>query len=227
MVRIIGDVHNLIDEHRKDGFSFNPDATKRTYLDLIKGCRYSIQVGDMGYGKYFHKKMSQVDEFRHRVVLGNHDDYDRIIPHSLGDYGTYNIDSHSFSFVRGAFSIDRFCRTVGYDYWVNEELTNEQGNKAIEYFNEKKYVHIMITHECPSFLLDEKHLITKYSNCSEIKPSYTSRLLNEIYTNLVVDNWIFGHHHLNFDKVINNTRFICLNELAYVDVENGKVGCIK
>jgi hypothetical protein len=33
------------------------------------------------------------------------------------------------------------------------------------------------------------------------------------------DLWIFGHWHCDADEVIDGTRFICLNELSYVDVD--------
>jgi hypothetical protein len=31
--------------------------------------------------------------------------------------------------------------------------------------------------------------------------------------------WIFGHWHVPFDEVIAGTRFICLPELAYIDID--------
>jgi hypothetical protein len=31
--------------------------------------------------------------------------------------------------------------------------------------------------------------------------------------------WIFGHWHASFDRVLDGTRFICLAELEYRDIE--------
>lgn len=227
MLRIIGDVHGLIDAPRKDGFSYNKNGSGRTYLNLIKGCEHTLQVGDMGYGESFHQKMSQINEKTNRVILGNHDDYNRIIPHSLGDFGFTNIGGESFAFLRGANSIDKAYRTADLDWWANEELSYTQGNEARNFFYNLKNVNIMVTHECPSFLLDNGHIITKFSG--KVLPSYTSKLLNHIYIDMKfhVNTWIFGHHHIDFNEVIYGTRFICLNELAYVDVIDGKVSEVR
>lgn len=31
--------------------------------------------------------------------------------------------------------------------------------------------------------------------------------------------WLFGHWHFDFDGVIDGTRFICLGELSYRDLD--------
>jgi len=38
-------------------------------------------------------------------------------------------------------------------------------------------------------------------------------------TILIYKQSIFGHWHSNADEVIDGTRFICLNELSYCDID--------
>lgn len=225
MLRIIGDCHGVLLEPRANGRSYNTKNPNRCYFDLIKGCDYTLQVGDLGYGKLFHILMSKVSESRHKVVLGNHDDYGKKIPHQIGDYGEYTHGNVQFAFLRGEHSIDYKKRIPGVEWWHTEQIDAKTGNEALDFFSGKQY-NLFVSHGCPSFLLDEAILITKYHG--RIEPSYTCRLLSEIFNVCKIKTWVFGHHHIDFDVVYKGTRFICLNEFAYVEVDdNGKVGAIQ
>lgn len=37
--------------------------------------------------------------------------------------------------------------------------------------------------------------------------------------------WLFGHWHMPFDEVVSGTRFICLAELATIDVDIETMEC--
>ena len=76
MLRLIGDVHGHFSEYK----SLTIDAEK------------SIQLGDFGFAQHWSLlEYSEIDPEFHKILGGNHDDYDWIQeykpPHYLGDYG--------------------------------------------------------------------------------------------------------------------------------------------
>jgi hypothetical protein len=82
MLRVIGDVHAQTDEENL------ASRHGRPYLELIAGVEYSVQLGDMGDTETYDQLVREVDAGRHRFFPGNHETYDRLPPHSLGDFGT-------------------------------------------------------------------------------------------------------------------------------------------
>ena len=199
-IRIIGDCHGAI----------RNTHVGRSYKGLINGIPYSVQLGDLGFD---YSPLDDVDPIRHRVIMGNHDNYDAIPPHALGDYGTHviplkNGSEFKFFFIRGAFSIDQYRRILGISYWANEELSWEQMYAMIPVW-EKEKPEIVISHDCPASLLP-------LVGCPfrDLKPSRTCNIMDNLFALHKPKLWIFGHHHQN--KVMknvfdSNTTFICLN----------------
>jgi Icc-related predicted phosphoesterase len=73
---------------------------------------------------------------------------------------------------------------------------------------------IMITHECPEAVAAILSNEMKFADGSRTRQAF-----NSMWENWKPKLWIFGHWHQSFDKVILDTRFICLNELEFVDVD--------
>ena len=73
-LRIIGDVHGKYEPYHR----------------LLRKTKFTIQVGDFGFD---YSTLTTVDSKHHRILGGNHDNYDKIekCPHYLGDYGVYNV----------------------------------------------------------------------------------------------------------------------------------------
>ena len=94
LLRIIGDVHGQIEPD--DVVSWRA----RGYLETIAKAPYSIQVGDMGDGQTYAQLTSLVDVERHRFFPGNHDHYDQLPPHCLGDFGAVTWGGVDFFFIR-------------------------------------------------------------------------------------------------------------------------------
>ena len=144
---------------------------------------YTIQLGDFGfdYGTVFN-----VDDEKHKIIGGNHDHYDRIIhiPHYLGNFGYSCLNGVSFFYYRGAYSIDRQYRTIGVDYWEQEQVTIDQFMKARELYREIK----------PDIVL-------------------TGWALQELFNIHQPKKWRFGHYHKSWNMNISGTDFRCLNEL--------------
>ena len=217
-VRICADVHGLVTRSRQDGFTLAKEAKGRTYLQIIHGSEYNIQLGDMGWGEdneIFHNGTVPLDKFK--FCGGNHDDYDNPLPHSLGDYGVSELNGVEFGFVRGEYSVDKAYRVhqgTHKSWWEQEELTASQSTACYEYFEGlSTQPSLVLSHGCPHFLLPQ--VVT---NKWKLEPSWTSRLLSAVYGVVRPRLWICGHHHRNLVLQHEETMFVVLNELCYVDL---------
>lgn len=200
-LRIIGDTHGLI----------------REYLDIAKQADRSIQIGDMGYD-YRLLLGGHLDSNYHKFVAGNHEHYPTLlsgeVPHYLGDFGVHEIpDWGEVFFVRGGHSVDKPWRTIGIDWFPEEELTMGQCYEALELYKEVQ-PKMVITHECPVEII-------QFVGIPEwkIRPSRTAQLLQSMFEEHQPVLWVFGHHHQNWSGKVNGTQFICLGELQYIDLD--------
>lgn len=189
-MRYIGDVHGKYCE----------------YLKIIADVDESRQVGDfgMGFGSEGH------DKDGHLFIAGNHDNPSlcRInknwIPH-----GTLEDDC---LYIGGAVSIDRYRRTEGVDWWPDEEISQMDTYRIMDSIGDKK-INRIVTHECPQFILS----MLGSHHCYDL-PTLTRQFFNVLFENYRPELWVFGHHHVSFDKDVLGTRFVCLNELEYKDI---------
>ena len=220
-LRVIGDVHGQVDAKNL----FTRDAL--TYLDIISDAQYSVQVGDMGDAETYAQLISSVDAARHRFVPGNHEAYDRLPPHSLGDFGAVSLGGVDFFFVRGAWSSDRetllrLGREAGRMVWFSEEeLTNAQMLSA-----EQEYVsvrpRVMLSHDAPTSVarLAWQHArrLSPPNSRAVFSPSRTTELLQRCFEQHQPRLWLFGHYHHNWRYRQGETHFVCVGELSYCDV---------
>lgn len=208
-VRFIGDVHGKF----------------ARYKAIIKNSPPSIQVGDMGVGftRWPHGESSEnppydAMESNHRFIRGNHDNPNVCRHHSqwIAD-GTIEGD---MMLIGGALSIDRHLRHVGYSWWEDEELSTSHLNELVDKYREVK-PRIMVTHECPDAIA--LRLVHKMQiPGAKLEPEFASRTRQAFESMWDLHQpqiWLFGHWHFPFDEVINGTRFICLAELAHLDLE--------
>jgi hypothetical protein len=237
-LRIIGDAHGWITA--KGGFR------GRCYSNLVAKAEYSIQLGDFGFEKEY-EMLKRFDPVRHRILAGNHDNYDAIPdwPHFLGDFGVHAVPlgdgEFKFFYIRGGRSVDRRDRIEGRSWWRQEELNFQQATEAAKMYEALK-PEIVLSHEAPAEVIP---FVLRSDNDWGVDPGYTAKLLQACYIYHQPKVWIFGHMHKNWDTVytgqgvtyrgqqIDNgsrrpTRFICLDELAFVDVdEHGSIGVIQ
>lgn len=194
-MRIIGDVHGYYNR----------------YLKLIKDCPSSVQVGDFGFE---YDCLKDVDPNLHKIVGGNHDNYDTIgsTPHYLGDFGVVTVDGVTFFFVRGELSVDRYWRTEGVNWWQAEELGMQAAYEAVQAYIEVK-PEIVISHGCPASLLP-----VFVTNDKKMSPSRTAQMLEAMYEAHLPKLWVFGHHHRTWKLVDGDCTFQCLGELATLDI---------
>jgi len=188
-MRFIGDVHGKMAQ----------------YAALTTEVGSSIQVGDFGAG---FSPLPNVG-INHKFIRGNHDN-PAICAASLNWIPDGMSDGDMF-FVGGAYSIDQDLRIVGKDWWDDEEVSWQKLNEIIDcYANTKP--RIMITHDCPK---DIGVILWPYIRDNGSRTANALQAMFEIHQPKL---WIFGHHHKNIDRIIDQTRFICLAELAYIDL---------
>ena len=136
-VRIIGDVH----------------AKYSSYLNIIKDCEYSLQLGDMGFD---YSQISKRDTSRHKFILGNHEVQRNLIEDKgcLKNFGLETIGDFTFFYVAGSFSIDWQLRMTEYlkggqQTWnEDEELSQFTLREAVRTYAQCQ-PEIVISHDCP------------------------------------------------------------------------------
>lgn len=213
LTRLIGDIHGRLNDY------------KIYSIDNFEGP--TIQIGDFGVGfgqsDFWHES---VDAYHnaggHRFIRGNHDNpaQCRRMTSWIKD-GTVEND---VMFIGGAWSIDNpnappgwYKRTKDYDWWEDEECTDEQFAQMLDVYNVLK-PRVMITHDCPHQIATEM-----FWNTGMLKgPRYNTRTGDFLQTLFEIhqpDEWYFGHWHFTMQHRSGNTLFHCIGELDYVDVE--------
>ena len=192
-ITLIGDVHGKYEHYHK-------------IVRQTERHPYTLQIGDFGF-KY--DTLKNVDSTRHLILPGNHDHYDTCYnhPHFLGDYGYTSLNRIDFFYYRGAYSIDRQYRTIGIDWWENEQVSIDQFMKARELYRSIK-PEVMITHDCPQDIA-----LQMLEPGQRAYENITSWALQELYNIHQPKLWFFGHWHRAVKIQHGNTQFVCLNEL--------------
>lgn len=223
LIRFIGDVHGKYEPYKKL---------------IAAGQPKSIQVGDMGVGfrkmqgpntgaEYGNPPHYLMVEGGHRFIRGNHDN-----PASCRKHSQWIADGHienNIMFIGGAISVDRQWRVKDYSYWEDEELSVPELDALVEKYLEVK-PEIMVTHDAPEDIAEivmvDQLGITGFYRGQKLDPEFKSnsriafqRMLSGHSPKL----WIFGHWHHSFDKEIRGTRFLCLNELEFKDIDVSSV----
>ena len=199
MLTVIGDVHGKYDRYHK--------IIRRT-----EDHPYTVQLGDFGF-KY--DTLKNVDHTKHVIIAGNHDNYDicNNYLHFLSDYGyMVNFNGIDFFYYRGAYSIDRQYRTIGVDWWSQEEVKIEQFLKARELYREIK-PDIVLTHDCPQNIAS-----IMLNGQGRLYENITGWALQELFNIHQPKLWLFGHWHQSRTVEYGGTKFVCLDELETYDI---------
>ena len=173
------------------------------YFNLIRREKldYSIQLGDFGF------KYPEIDQ-GHHIIPGNHDDYSRLPSYSLGDFGIREVGGFKFFFIRGASSVDYRSRGYFVDVWPNEELNYFESLKCLDLYEAEK-PDFVLSHDCPQSIL-----------WNDYPPSFTRKLLQELFEIHQPKAWCFGHHHVNKKISRDGTIFNCVDVLNCLVVED-------
>lgn len=207
----------MLSSKREDlGLSPSDDMPTRLQQDADavsgisgKGLDCSLQLGDMGiFTKRCSEELPDMDQ--HKFFRGNHDNpaLCRMHHNYLGDWGYHS--KNDMFWVSGGYSIDRHTRTIGIDWWEDEELSTGVLMDVLQYYADVK-PKIMITHECPSVIKESALSNPGKRNIT----SRTELALQAMYEVHQPELWVYGHHHQKVDKVMGKTRFIGLNEMKW------------
>lgn len=170
-------------------------------------CHCIIQLGDFGYwpkdlqGMRFLKAIKDNLRIPLYFLNGNHEQLNLLPlnsnePYQIQEYLFYLPNCYkweweglSFMTLGGAYSIDRPHRILGLDWFIQEEITEEQVQKACAH----KDVDILLTHDAPS-CISIKTIKGHYSkDIPEALPN-RQKLTEVVYT--LNPRYLFhGHWH--------------------------------
>lgn len=200
---ILSDVHgNLV--HCRNVCEQNPNT-------LV------IQLGDLGVGFVPNEVIEDLPS-NFFFFPGNHDN--RSLAMSLnkcmGHFGSYFSDR--IFIVSGADSKDKAIRTEGINWWPDEELTYEQGQRCINEWAGSK-AEVIISHDCPQLIAEGYFLIYDKSRTRQILDS----MIHVRRPKLVV----FGHHHRPFRITSQDGKTTCIglkiDETITLDISENDV----
>ena len=202
-ITLIGDCHGKV----------------RRYHEIIRQTdRYpfTIQLGDFTMGRNQLATLANVDPNNHQIIPGNHDQYNEIdqYPHFLSDFGYKTVNGVSFFWYRGAYSIDKMYRTVGWDWFEREEVTKDQFEKAKELYAEVK-PDIFLAHDGPNMLVEIylQPWQQKFNN-------FTGYALQELMNIYQPKTFFHGHWHFSKVTKMGRTTFYCLAELETLTINH-------
>jgi predicted phosphodiesterase len=174
-----------------------------------------VQLGDLGVG-FLPREVIENLPNNFFFFPGNHDNrkiavtFDRC----LGHFGPYF--GESIFIVSGADSKDKALRTEGVNWWPDEELTYEQGQKCVDEWAGSK-AEVIISHDCPQRIAEAFFLIYDKSRTRQILDSMIKARRPRVV--------IFGHHHRPFSKhhVGVEYRGLKIDETITLDISENKV----
>jgi hypothetical protein len=187
----------------------------KTMLKIIGDVHghYDHQLGDFGFD---YSCLNDVDGSRHKIVPGNHDNYDQIKywPDHIfqDDFGLCKLGGSQFAYIRGAYSVDKKYRIAGVSWWENEQMSWGQGKECVRFIKKEK-PDIILSHDCPFCIVP-----MVATNNWKLTSSTTGEILQNVFYEWQPRFWNFGHHHQTKRVELNGTIFQCLDELAHIDI---------
>ena len=195
MLTIVSDVHGKYSE----------------FVKIARQHQFVVQLGDFG----FCYKCLRDNNLDHVFIVGgNHENQPELekIPNYLGNFGERELNGVKFFFIRGAYSIDKFYRKIGIDWFPNEELNFTEANECISEYNRVR-PDIVLSHDCPNFVI--RDCMKK-----DYVFSQTQRLLGGLWRVHQPKLWVFAHWHASMTFQVARTKFVCLNELETLEIGN-------
>jgi hypothetical protein len=210
---LIGDIHGAVYDY------------KAYAIDKFEGP--TIQIGDFGIGfgqgDYWLESVSEFHKLGgHRFIRGNHDHpaLCKTMPSCISDGSVEN----DVMFIGGAWSIDNpnapdgwYQRTENYDWWADEECTDEEFERMMDVYNTVK-PRVMITHDCPHKIAGHMFWDTGFLKGPRY-PTRTGDFLQKMLDIHQPDFHFFGHWHHSMAYKYGNTTFVCLGILDTIDVD--------
>ena len=204
-MRFFGDLHGKVFE----------------YFGQAAEVAESIQVGDFGFGMISPKLTDASKRFQesgdHVFIRGNHDSprHCEAAPGWIED-GSY-IPRLDMMLVGGARSVDREDRVEGFDWWADEELSQDALDEIYRTYCMVR-PRIMVTHDTAEDAA-QAMFGTPIVYGKFLKTSITRTALQRMWDFHQPDLWVFGHWHTTQKKQIGNTEFVCVGKNEYIDID--------
>ena len=185
-----------------------------------------LQCGDFGwwpkmevtkpvlYGKQVSWLLKGIKRKETKVYFcdGNHEEHTALcqdgLIHEMYD-GVYHgsrgsilslPDGRNVMFIGGADSIDKNARTIGHDWFYEENISLSQFDMAMAFDGE---IDIVISHTCPASF-DIHKSFGKNEDPNRIALQY-------ILEKYKPSQWFFGHWHINKEGKVGDTYWTCLD----------------
>jgi DNA repair exonuclease SbcCD nuclease subunit len=200
-----------------------------TFAKQEFGVTKAIQLGDFGLFGEIPIKMP-IPVF---VLDGNHENHSLITKKNIFKWSEKNVHfvkrgkiSENCGFIGGALNVDR--RQYGTPGKSDcNFVTTKQAKKYAEDFNKFGKLKFIFSHSCPhsigvGMVGDIRYSKSIFYHITVPFGLYTGDLndcgepaLTEFWNNLKEkpDYFIFGHFHQYKDKMVGDTRFICLDRI--------------
>lgn len=219
ITRYIGDVH---------GLKCELEIILQNTPDYVSSV---VQVGDIGIGfgqgAYWHNKLDQMmSNANARFIRGNHDS-----PRRCKKFNSWIPDGlveNDVMHIGGAWSIDYHWRTQDVNWWNDEELSYSELIQLLDVYSLTQ-PRIMVTHDFPESAAKKMFFENPHHLCfgRDQYKTRTASALETMFQSHTPDLWIGGHWHHDVDMLINGTRFVCLDELSYIDVDMETLEIVK
>ena len=204
-MRFFGDLHGKVFE----------------YFGQAAEVAESIQVGDFGFG-FMSPKLTEAsirfqDSGNHIFIRGNHEapEVFRKAPGWVED-GSY-IPHLEMMLIGGARSIDHGTRVEGFDWWPDEELSQDELDTIYRTYCMVR-PRIMVTHDVADGAAHAMFDMAIPNRRFEYT-SITRIALQRMWDFHQPDLWVFGHWHHTQKKKIGNTEFVCVGKNEYIDID--------
>lgn len=125
-----------------------------------------------------------------------------------------NINDKKFFVFGGALSIDKAWRTLGLDYWADEQPSQADFNNAIENLSRVNYnIDYFLAHDV------YRDIAKKMFYMNEVINSSTSDMLAELEARIKINGgkpyeYFFGHWH-RYGKFGDEIKYTCLYKEIY------------
>lgn len=199
-------------------------AVKAIEYARAEGAEHIIHLGDYGYDfrPNFRNDIQAALAMAHIklwFVDGNHEDFTWLYKQPVNpESGLRRISQHvyhmprgfrwqwegvNFLAVGGAYSVDRRWRTLNESWWAEEEITDDEVEKACAFTP----ADVLVSHDCPSGFvipgIDDRDGPSIFSPDAIANANIHRRQLRKIVDAVMPREIWHGHYHRRYDTLAN------------------------